>query len=214
MVGRMLSEQKAMFLHGIVLAPLLLVSSVFAANPSLGWADGWKEPIQIRFDPGFRKTQVVGRASSDLCFSFGLPQEWQKNAAGVETRLKSSSSPAELTVSLRSAHELQGMPQSDLASRDAAFLQRDYEGLLGRPAQSVHFTSLDTGAMRWSATWIDGNLPSGSQGMTIETFIVPLSSEWVMELSLTNVDRREHYEAVTQALLDGLRVRRGQSCGN
>ncbi len=211
---RMLDSLKSVFRYLMVAAVLFPFSAALAASPFLGNAEGWKEPIQARFDPTSRKTQVVGRVASNLCFSFALPQEWQSKNGGMDARLKSSASTAELEVSLRSAHELQGMPQSDLASRDAAFLQQDYENLLGRPAQSVRFTSLETGAMRWSATWIDGNLPVGPQGMTVEAFIIPLSNDWLLELSVTNAERREHYEGIIQALLAGLRVQRGQSCGD
>ena len=166
-----------------------------------------KEPVQARFDPATRQTWVTGRADSDLCFSLALPDEWRLSAQG----LQAIRSDVELAVSLRSAQELRDMPQPDLASRDAAVLQRDYEALLGRPAQSVSLTS-NAGATRWSATWIDAKLPTASHAMTVETLIVPLSSEWVLELSLSGVDTQEDYNALTQRLLSRLKVQGRASC--
>ncbi len=169
-------------------------------------ADG----IQVQFDARSRRTLVAGRAGSDQCFSFTLPQEWRSTTGGLEARLRSVSSDAELVVSLRSSHELHGLPQPDLASRDAALLQQGYENLLGRPAQSVSLVSLAPGAIRWSATWVDGHLPGGP--MTVEAFIVPLSEDWVLELSLSHMEAREEYEAVVRNLLTDLSLQQGTGC--
>ncbi len=169
-----------------------------------------QDGVQVRFDPQARRTRVAGRADSRQCFSFTLPEEWRSIAGGMEARLKSALSGAELVVNLRSSNELRGLPQPDLASRDAALLQRDYETLLGRPAQSVSLASLAPGAARWSATWIDAQLPAGP--MTIEAFIVPLSDDWVLELSFSNLDAREEHDALVRSLLTGLRVQQGSGC--
>ena len=166
--------------------------------------------IQVRFDARLRRTLVAGRAGSGQCFSFTLPYEWRSTTGGLETRLRSASSDAELLVGLRSSHELHGLPQPDLASRDAALLQQDYESLLGRPAQSVSLASLAPGAIRWSATWVDDNLPGSP--MTVEAFIVPLSQDWVLELSLSNLEAREEYEAIVRSLLRELSLRQGTGC--
>jgi hypothetical protein len=165
------------------------------------------ETIQAQFDPVTRQTRVAGRIAPDLCFSLLLPDEWRQAEAG----LKAVVSQVELGVGLRSARELRDMPQPDLASRDAAFLQRDYEELLGRPAQSVSLSS-DAGATRWSATWVDANLPTASNAMTIETLIVPLSNEWVLELSLSGAETQGAYNALAQRLLTTLKVQGRGSC--
>ena len=164
-------------------------------------------PVQARFDPSTRQTWLTGRAGADLCFSLALPDEWRLTAQGVEA----VRSEVELAVSLRSAQELRDLPQPDLASRDAAVLQRDYEELLGRPAQSVSLTS-NAGATRWSATWVDANLSTASHAMTVETLIVPLSAEWVLELSLSGVDTNEDYNALTQRMLSRLKVQGRGAC--
>jgi hypothetical protein len=165
------------------------------------------EPVQVRFDPMIRQTSVKGAVPSGLCFSFSLPEEWHSTAQG----LKAAHSDVEIGIGLRSAGELRDMPQPDLASRDAAFLQKDYEALLGRPAQSVSLSSHGKAA-RWSATWIDANLPSASQSMTVETLIVPLSGEWVLELSLSGVESQVAHDALAQRLLTRLQVQGRAAC--
>ncbi len=199
--------------HLAAIAALLgLALMAQAADASPNDSDPLQESVQVRFDARVGQTRVVGPAAPKACFALSLPQELRSQTGGLDTRLKAAFSDAELEVSLRSAYELRGLPQSDLASRDAALLQQDYENLLGRPAQSVSLVSLSTGATRWSATWVDQHLPSGPQGMTIETLIVPLSSDWVLELSLTNVAEKARYEALMKAMLTSLKVQRGPTC--
>ncbi|HZW48065.1 MAG TPA: hypothetical protein VFF61_11100 [Microvirga sp.] len=191
-------------------AALCGVPKAQAAKVPLPASFSLAEHVQVRFDPQWHRTRVAGHVGSSQCFSFTLPQEWRSTTGGMETRLRAVSSDAELVVSLRSAHELRGLPQPDLASRDAALLQKDYENRLGRPAQSVSLASLAPGATRWSATWIDAHLPGGP--MTVEAFIVPLSEDWVLELSLSNMDVKEEYDALVRSLLADLRVRQGSGC--
>lgn len=200
--------------QAVAVAALMCLSSMaHAANVPFNGPAPRHETFQVRFDAHVGQTRVQGPVAPEACFALSLPQEWRSQADGSEARLKAASSNAELGVSLRSTHELRGLPQPDLASRDAALLQQDYENLLGRPAQSVSLASLSTGATRWSATWIDAQLPSGPNGMTVETLIVPLSDEWVLELSLSNIQERGHYEALMKSMLTSLKVQRGPACG-
>jgi hypothetical protein len=187
-------------------------SAVQASAPPLD-AGSTEETVQARFDPASQETHVARRITPSLCLAFSLPQEWDLNTQDGKASLKAVSYDAGLDVSLRSAHELQDLPQPDLARRDAAVLQRDYESIIGRPAQSVSLAFPAPGATRWSATWIDANLPAAASAMTIETFIVPLSNEWVLELSFTDVVSREIYNALAQKVLSGLQVRDGAACG-
>jgi hypothetical protein len=207
---RVVTSLKALSGKAAVLAALTISSLAQAASmpPS---TDAMKETLQARFDPLARQTRVVGRVAPGLCVSFNLPEEWRLETGGLEPRLKAVLSDAELEVGLRSAHELRDMPQSDLASRDAAFLQRDYEELLGRPAQSVSL-SADAGTTRWSATWVDANLPTASHAMTVETLILPLSNDQVLELSLSGADTQDAYDAFVRRMLGGLRVQGRASC--
>ena len=190
----------------IVLAGLAGASLAHASSDPLD-ATVPDQAIEARFNAAAQQTLVTGRAAPDLCFSLSLPEEWRRTEEG----LKAVRSDASLGIGLRSAEELSALPQPDLASRDAAALQQDYEDLLGRPAQSVSL-STDAGATRWSATWVDANLPMASHAMTVETLIVPLSNAWVLELSLSGVETREAYDALAARLLARLRVQGRASC--
>ncbi|KLK94742.1 hypothetical protein AA309_01930 [Microvirga vignae] len=197
---------------GLVTAILCGFPEAQAAKIPLQGASGFDDLVRVQFDPQLRQTRVAGRVASHLCFSLALQQEWRSTTGGMETRLKSVLSDAELEVGLRPAHELRGLPQADLASRDAALLQQDYESLLGRPAQSVSLVSLSPETTRWSATWVDAHLPSGP--LTVEAFIVPLSDDWVLELSFSNVPVKEEYDSLVRSLLAGLKVHHGPGCGS
>lgn len=191
-------------------AILLGAPQIHAAPSSLQDSSSLGGTIQVRFDGSTRQTRIQGNVASDLCFSLSLPQEWRVSASGLETRLMSETSGWELTISLRSSHELRALPQPDLTSRDAALLQQDYESLLGRPAQSVSLASLAKGAAHWSATWVDAHLPSGP--MTVETVIVPLSQDWVLELSPSNVATKQEHDHLMHRLLVDLNVQRRSDC--
>ena len=190
----------------IVLAGLAGASLAHASSDPLD-ASVPNQAIEARFNAAAQQTLVTGKAAPDLCFSLSLPEEWRRTEGG----LKAVRSDASLALGLRSAEELSALPQPDLASRDAAALQQDYEDLLGRPAQSVSH-STDAGATRWSATWVDANLPMASHAMTVETLIVPLSNAWVLELSLSGVETREAYDALAARVLARLRVQGRASC--
>jgi len=190
----------------IVLAGLAGASLAHASSDPLD-ASVPNQAIEARFNAAAQQTLVTGKAAPDLCFSLSLPEEWRRTEEG----LKAVRSDASLALGLRSAEELSALPQPDLAGRDAAALQQDYEGLLGRPAQSISL-STDAGATRWSATWVDANLPMASHAMTVETLIVPLSNAWVLELSLSGVETREAYDALAARLLARLRVQGRASC--
>lgn len=194
---------------GLFAGAMVLAAPVQA---STGGPEARSSQPLVRFDPAARETRVTGHVAPGLCFSFRLPQEWRLDADGSETRLKAAASEAGIDVNLRPARALQHLPQRDLASRDAAFLQRDYEDLLGRPAQSVSLASSHAGAVRWSATWIDANLPTPSRAMTVEAFIIPLSKEWVLELSPENTGTPEAHNALVRHLLTGLTVHSGADC--
>jgi len=195
----------------------ILTALAFTAGGAFGTksplaAGLWDSPVPVHFDSASQVTRIAERIAPDLCFSLHLPQEWRSKAEGAGISLEAVSFSARLEISLRSAQELRDMPQPDLASRDAAVLQRDYEHLLGRPAQSVSLDRSPYGATRWSATWIDANLPSASRSLTVETFILPLSSEWILELSLTHVEMPEVHDALIRRILSGLKIMTRKAC--
>jgi hypothetical protein len=48
--------------------------------------------------------------------------------------------------------------------------------------------------------------------MTVEAFIIPLSKEWVLELSPENTGTLEAHNALVRHLLTGLTVHSGADC--
>jgi hypothetical protein len=204
--GRKAIPGRILVLAALLVAPIAQASTLASDGAS---PDG---PVRVQFDPAMRETVIASRVTPRLCFALSLPEEWRQNTGSGETSVTAVSSSAEIDVNLRSARELQHQPQSDLAHRDAGFLQQDYENLLGRPAQSVSISSPAPGATRWSATWIDQNLPTNSHAITIEALIVPLSDEWVLEMSLGGIETPEAHEALIQNVLTGLKVRVGAAC--
>lgn len=192
---------------------LLLGTLPFAAT----WAAGREPTDSVAASRGQaqHKTTVTGVLEQGLCFALAMPAEWQVTVRdGATTRLTERASGVELEVTVRSAAELHGASQPDLVRRDAAVLQASYEALIGRPAHAV---SLDPqpirGALRWRATWHDGNMPGSGRSFTAETLIVPLSPRWLVEVTLGNVDNRPVYEAVLKETLSNLDVREGADCG-
>src|SRR3712207_4684787 len=133
-------------LSGRAMALCVLVASPSAqASTEPPAPDVANGGLVARFDPSARETTATGQVEPGLCYSLSLPQEWRLETQAGETWLQAASSDARITVGLRSAEALQHLPQRDLASRDAAFLQQDYEDLLGRPAQSVSLASAEIG---------------------------------------------------------------------
>lgn len=193
----------------LCLAPAFAQAS---ASPPLG--RGIHEAVQVHFDGTLQETRVSSRLAPGSCLSLTLPREWRLAANGGKLRLESRSLAAAIEIALRSERELKDLPQPDLAGRDAALLQRDWEGMLGRPAQSVSLASTGPGALRWTATWFDARFPAPSQAMTVETFIVPLSRTWVAELSLTEVASPEVYDALVRQVLSRLKMSADDRCRN
>ncbi|MGO4572562.1 hypothetical protein [Microvirga sp. 2TAF3] len=191
----------------------LLIASTADSHASLRMQNDPNVPEVVRFERATDETRVVGQITSSLCFILSLPQEWRLAASDdLKMSLSAMSAAAELETFVRSAREVKDRPEPDLASRDAAFLQRDHENLFGRPAQAVTLASLSSGATRWTATWVDANLPSASHAVTVETFIVPISKDWLLELSLSNVETRAAYETLVEKVLSGLKLGQGGEC--
>ena len=167
-------------------------------------------------NPATQETRVFAEAGG-TCVSLALPQAWAlESDAGAPgaVRLSAADGPV-LDLNVRSARGLPPVPT--LASRDgllptdaqdlprrAAFaLQREQEGLMGRPAQSVTLTPLAPGSFRWTATWLDPNLPGG---LTLDTVLLTLSPEWVLEVTLTDAEDPDVHEAVMGEVLGRVKV--------
>ena len=172
------------------------------------------EPISAVYDPAAGETHVWGRLADDLCFSLRMPREWRAAAAGGgPTRLEAVSSGAELEIVARSADDLRDAAGPDLPRRSAAALQREYEETLGKPAQSASIEPLgDAGAIRWAATWIDANFSGAGGAFAVETVIIPVAPEWLLELTATKVEGGAMADALVGRALSSLEVATGGGC--
>ncbi|MBZ6076749.1 hypothetical protein [Microvirga puerhi] len=196
---------------GLTCALVFLAASATASRASLRPAVD-SPAIILRFDPVADETRIANRVGDGLCVALVLPQKWAVEAGDDLRTVLRDSDGAELEAVLRPAREVRDLPQSDLASQDAAFLQRDHEGLFGRPAQAATLASLSAGIKRWTATWIDASFPAASREVTLDTVIIPLTNDWLLELSLSDVESPSTYEAMIAKILSGVRLEAASAC--
>lgn len=168
--------------------------------------------VLVRFDETLQETRVSAKIAPGSCLSLTLPKEWRLGASADRLRLEAASLNAAIEIAVRSARDLKDLPQPNLADRDAAFLQRTWEAALGRPAQSVSVAFPMPGTLRWTATWFDARFPAPSQSMTIDTFIIPLTQDWVIELFPTDIVSPEAYEPLTRQVIAGLKTSATAQC--
>jgi hypothetical protein len=205
---RRLAGAKSARLAGVAVATLMI--GVDAKASASG--DLWE--IGVTFDPLTRETQIKERVSANLCVFFRLDEEWTLSRDTDATLLQAAGGDADLEIRLRSASELQEFPQTDLAGREAAALQRTYEGMIGKPAQAIsHQPTGLSGVSRWSATWVDANLAGGNHALEVETFIVDLKSA-ALELTLTEPRTNTAYANQIRRILSSLRIGKGTECGS
>lgn len=205
----------AVTLLGLAAAPALAgVGAPALDRPALAApALGAQPEIAARFDPASRATHVTARVPG-ACAALDLPLAWTLDESAAPARLEAAQGGPSLEVNLRAARNLP--PVQSLASREgplastgdlprraAAALQREHEEVMGRPAQSVAFTALDDGAWRFTATWLDANLPAP---VTEDTVFVPLSADWVLELTLDGADSRDMHEMLWGEVMERVRV--------
>jgi hypothetical protein len=145
--------------------------------------------------------------------AFSLPQEWRREGGeDGALRLAASAGDGEIEVAWRAVRDLAELPQGNAASKDAELLQRDHEGLLGRKAQASTVQTLGS-ATRWTATWIDTSLPAPSHSLTVETYIVPASREWLLEFSISDIEDRAVYDDLVRQVLSNIRTASSAQCG-
>jgi hypothetical protein len=167
----------------------------------------------IRYMPAIGETQITARLDPALCVAFSLPQEWrQDNPDGTGIRLVASTGEGEIELAWRAVRDLTELPRGEAVVRDAALLQRDHEAVLGRKAQASSVETVGR-ATRWTATWIDTSLPAPSHTLTVETYIVPASHEWLLELSVSDIGDRRAYDNLVRQVLSNIRTASTAQCG-
>jgi len=197
----------------ILLAAIVLLAAGLPGQAVARLAGDVRPAVSAHFDSRADRTRIAQRVGNS-CMMMILPQAWSIASQDERRIVLSASDGRELEVVLRPARAARDLPQADPASRDAALLQQDHEGLFGRPAQAATLVSLPAGAKRWTATWIDASLPGASREVTLDTLIVPFSDEWVLELSLAQAGTPAAYEQLMTELLTGLRRESADACSS
>ncbi len=202
-------------LRFIPLALVLCLAPAFALASS-ETPNEWRAPaddVSAVFSPGRHETGIRAPLAQDLCVAMRLPEEWRASQDDHGIRLRSTEWGSELSLSARSASELRTYPRAGAAARDALALQREYEEMLGKPAQSLaHEPTGYPGVSRWSAMWIDMNFAAASRALSIETYIVETNGPWTVELTFANVGAAKEHDAEVGRMLSSLQVTLGRGC--
>ena len=144
----------------------------------------------------------------------GARGERGRTSAPPRAALRSGLVGAKLEIVARSAEDLRDAAGPDLPRRSAAALQREYEETLGKPAQSASIEPLgDAGAIRWAATWIDANFSGAGGAFAVETVIIAVAPEWLLELTAAKVEGGAMADALVGRALSGLEVATGGAAG-
>ncbi|WP_046866010.1 hypothetical protein [Microvirga massiliensis] len=168
--------------------------------------------LTAQSDPSAHERSVRGRLAAGLCISLRLPENWTLSTDRGRAHLLDAKSGAEFEIDARSTVEPRDSQEADLSGREAAALQKQYEEIIGKPAQAVlHEPTNYVGVSHWSATWIDANFAAESHSHVIETFIV-VDHKSVVDVTLVNVGAREAYDRHVSRMLSSLRIETEEDC--
>lgn len=177
------------------------VSRVSLSPAFWSWALG----IHALYDPVRQSTRVQARLETGECLSFRVPLAWAIVEPGLHEATLRMEGGVEIGLEVKRAKGR----AADLASGEALRLQRAYEALLGSPAQSVSLDPIGAGAARFTATWIDASLPTPSRSLTLETYLFPMETGLVLELTPSNLGERATREALAREIAASAKASRG-----
>jgi len=166
---------------------VLTTGSVIGAQPAEA---GRKSPNQEGTSRPV--TAVHLTLGSDRCVSLRLPGSWTVEHS-EPNRINAVDAENGAAVEIIAHTDADFAPgPGTLIQRAASDLQRQFEGLLGKPAQ---VTTLERGpipsAMRWTATWNDTNFAQDERALSLERFIVEPVPNRIVEISVSQAgDRR------------------------
>ena len=159
------------------------------------------EASTIHYLPATNETHVTARLDPALCVALSLPQQWRREGA-EELDRSVSPHPEGLEKSKsrwRAVRDLAELPQGNVGSKTLSCSSGTIEDFLAArrmPARSdarrCHPLDRDMDRYR---------LPAPSHSLTVETYIVPASREWLLELSISDIDDRSLYEDLVRQVL-------------
>jgi hypothetical protein len=98
-----------------------------------------------------------------------------------------------------------------LMPRAASNLQHEYERLLRKPVQVTTLEPTpNSAAMRWTATWIDGNFAQDDRALSLEEFILEPAPDGIVEITVSQAGERRG--EVTGLALETLTVQLAPAC--
>jgi hypothetical protein len=177
-------------------------------TPRLPWA-GRVAPNQD--STAGRATMIRSAIGPDLCISLRLPGVWKVERPQPH-RINAVDAQKGGTIEITAYTDADLPPGPEtLIQRAASNLQHEYEQLLGKPAQ---VTTLDpvpvSSAIRWTATWIDGNLALDDRALSLEEFILEPVPNRILEIASSHA--KDQGGDVIGRALETLTVERTEAC--
>lgn len=193
-------------------AGLALWSSPVAAasTPDVATTGSLISPRTAPAGPAGRTTMIRSAIGPDLCLSLELPGLWKFER--VEPHRINA-----IDAEKGSAIEILAYTDEDFApgpgtliERAASNLQQEYERLLGKPVQVTTLEPVPGyGAMRWTATWIDGNFAQDDRALSLEEFILEPVPDRIVEIKVSQAGDRGD---VTTPAFETLTVQPAAAC--
>jgi hypothetical protein len=131
-------------------------------------------------------TLVRSALGPDLCVTLRLPGAWkvEQPEPGRINAIEPEQG-AEIGIVAHTDADFAPGPGM-LIERAASKLQREYERLLGKPAQvtTLEPSSLSP-ARRWTATWIDGNFAPDDRVFSLEQFLIEPAANRIVAITVS-----------------------------
>jgi hypothetical protein len=165
------------------------------------------------FDPLRRETRVQGLVpgpspgtpDGSACVDLRLPGTWRAVPEGGLVRLSADDASLELELSAAAPGRDGG----------AEGLRRDYEALLGRPAQALTVSPTDLpGVSRVQATWTDGAFDNPGRSFDLDAFLVETPRAGLLTLTVQDASNAPRPDPRLAGALRTLRVTPAASCGS
>jgi hypothetical protein len=189
----------------------LWFSPVAATNtPDVDTTGSLIGPRAAPAGPVGRTTMIRSAIGPDLCVSLELPGLWNvERPEPHRINAIDAEKGTEIEVLAHTDEDFAPGPGT-LIERAASNLQLEYERLLGKPAQVTTLEPIPgSGAIRWTATWIDGNFAQDDRVLSLEEFILEPVPHRIVEIKVSQAGDRGEF---TRPPLETLTVRSADAC--
>jgi len=156
-------------------------------------------------------TLIQSVIGPDLCVSVQLPGVWKIEQSELR-RINAieAEQGAEIEIVAYTDADFPPGPET-LMQRAASNLQDENDRLLGKPAQVTTLEPVPVyAALRWTATWIDGNFDQDDRALSIEGFIFEPIADRVVGIAVSKLG--ESRATVIGMALETVRVHSASAC--